>query len=293
MLKKGSPGADIKDRMTRLEQIIISGRILAMDRIDRPVNAAALALKHLDVIGTSLKEISFIETVAKNLIAMNLANPLASLIQAMIARDKRKRARELEPILVESYLAGSRHILAMDAANYFLSKPQSPWNRGRLLRGYGFSLMQSGDWAGAVKALLESKELGVSWGADEDLAVAEARMRLDAPLEELDTALTDIVDGYRTLKGHQRRWYLRLAAEIDLRRGKQIEKSTLAKLPGHVLFRAAEKTRADGNAAGHEYVMNAMATHSSGWQQLAETIADIDEMKKEIEDIEKTLEAIR
>jgi hypothetical protein len=36
-----------------------------------------------------------------------------------------------------------------------------------------------------------------------------------------------------------------------------------------------------------------MATHSSGWQQLAETIADIDEMKKEIEDIEKTLEAIR
>ena len=293
MLMKGKPSPDILARASRFEQIIISGRILTMDRLNKPANAAALALKHLDVIGTSLKEISFIETVAENLIAMNLANPLASLIQKMIARDKRARVRELEPILVESYLAGSRHILAIDAANYFLFKPQSPWSKGRLLRGYGLSLMQSGDWEGAAKALQESKSLGVAWGVNEDLAVLEAKMRADAPVEELDQMLTDIVNQYKTLKGHHKRWYLRLSAEIDLRKGKEIQQSTLSKLPQFVLFKSAEQARLEGKTSRQENILGAMATQKGGWQKLADTIYEIDEMKNQIEEIEKTMEVMR
>ena len=294
LLRKVKPNEMMIDRVNELEQVIISSRVLSMDRRGHHIHAAANALKHLKVIKTSLREISFIETVASNLIRTNLANPLAQMIQEMIAGDKRKRVRELEPILVESYLASGKHVLAMDAANYFLFRPQPTWNKGRLLRGFGLSQLQSGDWKQAHKSLTEAKNLGVEWGPHEELSLIEAAMRgHQVPPEELNQLLNNFAENNRRIDGFYKKWFFRLADEVDLRRGHRIDKEKLAKLPGFILYDAAKKAQGENQRKRELELMGSIKEKSGGWEKLSKTMHEIDEMRQKLDEIEKTLEKIR
>ena len=277
----------------RLEKRVITGRILMADRMGNPINTAAFSISHLNVIQHLLPEVSFIETVAASLINVGLAEPIAKMIQEIMARDTSKRSVVLEPILVEAYLSQNSTVPALDSAGYFLTQRQPPWNLARLKRGQGLALLQTGDWEGAFNALNAAKALGVSWGTDEELSLLEARMRSGAPARELKDLIDTFLYNKPKLDGFQKKWISRISMEVSLKSGEKPSKETLARLPSHTLYRQAERYLSFGRTKEYSSIMEELSHRKDGWQDTAETALDIESLKGKLAEIKKIMEQIQ
>jgi hypothetical protein len=289
LIEQLEPTKDVLERVNTLRRIIIAGRLLAADRSNARVRVAALSIHHMDLIWSSCKERSFIETVARNLISTGIGGPLARMIQRLMSSGERKRQANLEPVLIESFLTSGQHVLALDAATYFLSKKQPSWRAARLERGLGHAVLQGGDWAGAAMRLERAKSLDAPWQTNDELALIEARLRGGHGLEDLKATLDAIQRDRRARGSHQREWLDRLAAEIDLRAGRIPSEGELSSLPDHAIFQAAAAAEAKGNEPLRRKMLKRIAGGKSGWSKLAKATLEIEDMQREFETMKSVL----
>lgn len=289
ILKSADPQGPYRKQAEFIERIIVSSQILSSDRMGNTIPAAAFAIENMDIVTTLLSEFSFVETVANNLMEVGLAGPLAKVIQDSMAREKNsRRSIILEPVLVESYLAGNDTILAMDSATYFLSKRQPPWNTARLRRALGISLLQAGNWKDAQKALSTAKAMGAAWDIDDELSLIESGMRARIPNEKLDKLLEDFINSNPKLKRYQKKWFSRLALEIGLQSEADVSKEALSVLPGYVLYEKAIQMKEAGNRARYMSILEKMTSRSSkksGWKDLAKISLEVEEMRETLNEI--------
>lgn len=276
-----------------LEETIVSGRILTADRLRQPIVAAAHSIAHMDIIQKLLPEITFIETVASNLIELGLATPLSKMLQEMMARDSSEKAAALEPILVDAYLTTGSIVSALDSATYFLTRRRPVWSTARLKRSQGLALLQTGDWKGATKSLETAKTMGAAWSIDDDLALFEARMRSDVPAEVLLQSLENFVSLELKLNNFQKTWLSRILAETRLKAGEELSVETRASVPDHTLFEIATALRAADKTALAHQIMSEIAAHKTGWSPLAKLILDIERMGKDAAEIKTITEQLR
>lgn len=291
-LEGGELSGVVEKRKTELANDLLATLILAADRRADARGVAEIFLEHTRELEYLASKEPFFELLEENLEAVGIPQSFSSLGAKVMAVASDDDMPRFAPASAEGYLAAGQYVRASDTANFFLSKKQPDWLRGRLVRVRGLAAFQNGDWEQTRKDLEYSLEVLGPGDLDETLALIEARLRTGGDPKELSAQMTEILKVHaQGLTVSQDAWMSRLWGEVELRLGRLPHEEVLAKLPTYVIYEAAEWAQRRGDEKMRKTLLDICAKdREGGWSDLGRTVLEIESLRRELDEISKVME---